>query len=205
MGVFHAPLLSCPQKRASSSSCANSRHRKKKCWVLAFAVRHIDRSAAARYSDALNVLQDGTVPFWKPVDEPVLALLRRAVREGSPARHSPAPVSAAGRRRWRTRSATPRRCRPGRGTCTSPVGVVRPDAGKAIGLQFDAHLQAVRPRALLPAACCALLHFRQDAEQVLHVMADLVRDHVGLGELAARCRCSRWKRVRMSRKNDVSR
>ena len=29
-----------------------------------------------------------------------------------------------------------------------------------------------------------LLHPRQDAEQVLHVMADLVGDHIGLRELA---------------------
>ena len=38
--------------------------------------------------------------------------------------------------------------------------------------------------ALLPAARCSLLRLGQDAEQVLHVMADLVRDHVGLRELA---------------------
>ncbi len=39
--------------------------------------------------------------------------------------------------------------------------------------------------ALLPAACCALLHARQDAEQILDVMSDLVRDHISVGEFAA--------------------
>ena len=40
------------------------------------------------------------------------------------------------------------------------------------------------PRALSPPAALRLLRLRQDAEQVLHVMADLVRDHIGLRELA---------------------
>ena len=38
--------------------------------------------------------------------------------------------------------------------------------------------------ALLPAARCCDCALRQDAEQILHVMADLVRDHIGLGEFA---------------------
>ena len=38
--------------------------------------------------------------------------------------------------------------------------------------------------ALLPAALLRVLRLRQDAEQVLHVVADLVRDHIGLGEFA---------------------
>ncbi len=62
------------------------------------------------------------------------------------------------------------------------VLVRRPDTGEAIRLQLDAHLQPVGARAVL--AALLLLHLRQDAEQVLHVMADLVRDHIGLGELA---------------------
>src|SRR5262245_20888937 len=62
-------------------------------------------------------------------------------------------------------------------------GVVRPDPGEAIGLQLDPHLQLVG--IALVHAALHRLHPRQNAEQVLHVMADLVRDYVGLGELAA--------------------
>src|SRR5258705_7290443 len=60
--------------------------------------------------------------------------------------------------------------------------VARPDAGEAIRLQLDPHLDLV-PLGLADGAL-RLLRLRQDAEQVLHVMADLVRDHIGLRELA---------------------
>src|SRR5688572_2969052 len=62
-------------------------------------------------------------------------------------------------------------------------GVVSPHAREAVGLQLDSHLELVRfrPRA---RALLGLLHPRQNPEQVLHVMADLVRDHIGLRELA---------------------
>ena len=63
------------------------------------------------------------------------------------------------------------------------LGVVRPDAGEAVGLQLDLHLHAIGLRAVAGGAL-RLLHLGQDAEQVLHVVADLVRDHIGLGELA---------------------
>ena len=64
------------------------------------------------------------------------------------------------------------------------LGMVRPDAGEAIGHQLDAHGELVAPRAS-PTSLLALLHARQDAELVLHVVADLVRDHIGIGEVAA--------------------
>ena len=51
--------------------------------------------------------------------------------------------------------------------------VVGPHAGVAVGLELDPHGLLVR----LAAAA-------GDAEQVLHVVADLVGDHVGLGEVA---------------------
>src|SRR5260370_2449196 len=54
---------------------------------------------------------------------------------------------------------------------------------EAIGLQLDVHLDVVRRR---PAAGGALrlLRLGQNAEQILHVMSDLVRDDVGLRKLA---------------------
>src|SRR5262249_38745404 len=61
-----------------------------------------------------------------------------------------------------------------------------PHAGEAISLQFHPHLDAVGVR-LIPSFLHALLHgvrLGQDTEQVLHVMADLMSDHVGLRELA---------------------
>ena len=79
---------------------------------------------------------------------------------------------------------------------------VGPDAGEAVGLQFDLHLQRFAS-ALLPARCCSL-HLRQNAEQVLHVMADLVRDHIGLGNSQA-LPVHPLKRVSISWKNEVSR
>src|SRR5262249_4172993 len=60
---------------------------------------------------------------------------------------------------------------------------VRPDAGEAIGLQFDAHLQRVAVR-LAGRRLLLLAHPRQNAELVLHVVADLMRDHISLGEFA---------------------
>ena len=62
------------------------------------------------------------------------------------------------------------------------VGGVRPDTRQAVGLQLEAHRQrvgAIGP-ALLPADLLG------DAQEVLHVVADLVGEHVGLGEVAGR-------------------
>ena len=60
--------------------------------------------------------------------------------------------------------------------------VVAPHTGETIRLQFNANLQLV---ALgLIQSKLSLLHLRQDAEQVLHVMANLMGDHVRLRELA---------------------
>src|SRR5258708_21794337 len=61
--------------------------------------------------------------------------------------------------------------------------MVGPHAGEAVGLQLDAYLGCIalaRAHALL-----RLLHLRQNAEEVLHVMPDLVGDDVGLRELAS--------------------
>src|SRR5262249_2175018 len=60
---------------------------------------------------------------------------------------------------------------------------LRPHAGETIGLHLDPHLDGVR-LGLAAGRLLQLLCLRQDAEQVLHVMADLVRDHVSLRELA---------------------
>ena len=62
-------------------------------------------------------------------------------------------------------------------------GMMRPHAGEAIGLQLDPHLQAVGGR-LAAGGALRRRHLRQHAEQVLHVMADLMRDHIGFRELA---------------------
>src|SRR5262249_5347889 len=56
------------------------------------------------------------------------------------------------------------------------------NAGKAIGLQLDPNLQGVGFSLAHPTL--RLLYLRQQSEQILHVVADLVRDHVGLRELA---------------------
>ena len=58
------------------------------------------------------------------------------------------------------------------------VGMVRPHTGQAVSLQFDSYLDAVCFGAASNLALC-FLRLRQDAEQILHVMPDLVRDHIG--------------------------
>ena len=64
------------------------------------------------------------------------------------------------------------------------VGMMRPHPGIAVGLQFDPHLDAVC-RRLAAGGALRRRRLRQNAEQVLHVVADLMRDHIGLGELAS--------------------
>src|SRR5581483_602988 len=61
---------------------------------------------------------------------------------------------------------------------------VAPDAGETVGLEFDAHRQTARPLHAL-AATFEILFLAHDADQVLHVMADFVRDHVRTCEVAA--------------------
>ncbi len=63
------------------------------------------------------------------------------------------------------------------------VLAVSPDAGEAVGLQLDLDLDLVGV-GTAAGALLRLLRLRQDAEQVLHVVADLVRDHIGLREQA---------------------
>ena len=58
----------------------------------------------------------------------------------------------------------------------------RPDAREAIGLQFGPDAERVRSR--IAAALALRIHFRENAQQILHVVADFVRDHIGVRELA---------------------
>ena len=57
-----------------------------------------------------------------------------------------------------------------------------PDPREKIGLELEADRQLVGPRLVGPALQCVDLV--ADPQQVLDVMPDLVRDHVGLGEIA---------------------
>ena len=59
-----------------------------------------------------------------------------------------------------------------------------PDSGIAIGLQLDLHLNGV---ALgLAGADLRIMRLVQIAHQVLHMVADLMRDDIGLCEVARR-------------------
>src|SRR5262245_1274827 len=64
------------------------------------------------------------------------------------------------------------------------VGLVRPHACEAIGLQLDPDLDAVCFRRAPTRCLLSVVRPRQDALEILHVMADLVRDHIGLREPA---------------------
>ena len=56
-----------------------------------------------------------------------------------------------------------------------------PDPREAIGLQLQPHRQRVR---LIRIGLLQLAHLVRDAEDLLHVVADLVGDHIGLREVA---------------------
>src|SRR5262249_30706313 len=60
---------------------------------------------------------------------------------------------------------------------------IDPDAGQAVRLQLDLDLQRVGVR-LAVGLLLRPLHARQDAEQVLDVMARLMRDDIGRREVA---------------------
>src|SRR5439155_317151 len=62
------------------------------------------------------------------------------------------------------------------------VGMKGPDAGEAVGLQFQSYRQRIA--LYLRGVLASLVNLVHDAEQVLHVMADFVRDHISLGEVA---------------------
>ncbi len=62
--------------------------------------------------------------------------------------------------------------------------VVGPYAGQAVGLQFQAHRQRVH--LLFGHAAAHAVDLGGDAQQPLHMVADLVRDHVGLRKVARR-------------------
>ena len=64
------------------------------------------------------------------------------------------------------------------------LGMIGPDAGEAIGLQLHAHLERIG--LALVHALPRRLDLIGDAEQLLHVVADLMRDDIGLGEIAGR-------------------
>src|SRR6185369_7332065 len=69
------------------------------------------------------------------------------------------------------------------------IGVVGPHAGEAVGLQFHPHGQGVGFALAHVGAGFADLSL--DAQYVLHVMADLVGDHIGLREIAGRAEPAR--------------
>src|SRR4051812_25185567 len=60
---------------------------------------------------------------------------------------------------------------------------VRPHTSETIRLQF--HTNGKRVVGALGHATAPLLHLRCNAEQILHVMTDFVRDDVSLREVAA--------------------
>src|SRR5262249_22004017 len=61
--------------------------------------------------------------------------------------------------------------------------VMRPHAGEAVGLQLDPNLELIG--LTLVEAALRLLNLRQNTKQILYVVANLVRNHVSLRELAA--------------------
>jgi len=65
-----------------------------------------------------------------------------------------------------------------------PVGIVRPDAGEAVGLEFHANLDGVG--LLAAGALLKIPHLTRGTEQRLYVVTDLVGGDIGLGEITGR-------------------
>src|SRR4051794_10902189 len=114
--------------------------------------------------------------------EPLFALRRRAVGEGI------GHDAACGLALQRVVADRARR-----GECGVDVArlqevrpllrlAIDPDTGQAVGLQFDLHLERIRLR-LAAGLLLQARHARNDAEQVLDVMAGLMGDDVGGGEV----------------------
>src|SRR5262245_24708789 len=64
-----------------------------------------------------------------------------------------------------------------------PVSVTGPNSGQKICLQLKPDRELIVFSFTKPAARC--LHAIADAEQILHVMTNFMRDHVGLCEIAS--------------------
>jgi len=63
------------------------------------------------------------------------------------------------------------------------LGSVRPNPGEAIGLEFKPNRERVRLAGIL---FLKPVDFRLNAEDLLHMVAELMGDHIGLSELAGR-------------------
>src|SRR6187399_2027392 len=134
--------------------------------------------------------------------EPLLALRRGAVRKT--VRHHPA------RRLPLQRVVADRGCRPQR--CFDIAGfdesrtllffAVDPDARKAIRLQLDLDLQRIGFR-LAAGLLLQPLHARQDAEQVLDMMAGFMRDDIGRREFARAARTTLEARFDLAEETGV--
>src|SRR5215469_1842639 len=61
--------------------------------------------------------------------------------------------------------------------------MISPNSGQAIGLQLNADLYLVR-FCLVRCPCLKGLDLRQNAEEILYVMPDLMGNHIGLREPA---------------------
>src|SRR3954447_24055195 len=134
--------------------------------------------------------------------EPLLALRSGAV--GETVGHHPA------RRLPLQRIVADRGCRP---QCRIDIAgldeartlllfAIDPDAGKTIRLQLDLDLQRVGFR-LAAGLLLQPLHARQDAEQVLDVVARFMRDDVGRGELARAARATLEPRLDLAEEAGV--
>lgn len=71
------------------------------------------------------------------------------------------------------------------------LGLMRPDSGQAVGLQFDTHRNRVRIG--LTGTLARRIRLPEDAQFVLNVMGDLVRDDIGRGKVAARTKLTRQR------------
>src|SRR5712691_8837467 len=111
------------------------------------------------------------------VVEPALTLLGGAMREAvghHPALRTPLQRVVANRRGGAQRGLDIT----GLQQMPTLIGLVRPDAGEAIGLQLDADLDAICLRRTAAGRLLGCMRPIQNLPEILHVMANLVRDHI---------------------------
>jgi hypothetical protein len=105
--------------------------------------------------------------------------VRPAFRLNRTARHFLEPVVSDGRRRSESFFKVARL-----NEIPFSLGVVAPDAGETIGLQFHSDRQGIS--FSFRGLALEARHLFCNAHQILHVMAYLMGDYIGLGEVAWR-------------------
>src|SRR5262245_42856977 len=170
--VFAALALTASARAASATMLAGPIAPERVCTRAILSRCRAERVARARVTRFHSALE--------PLDTLGGRAVREPIRHHAAGRHALQPIVANRRRRAQRLLGIARLELDAAGLEASLLrGRMAPDTGEAIGLEFQRHRGAVR------AAARSADPFGV-AEEVLHVMPDLVGDHVRLREVARR-------------------